>query len=101
MEIISLITKKQKIYNVLDRWKEQYKHYSINDKSDKAYIESNLIELFSAGEQTEESISKIIGNRTWTELNCNNCEKDCQELLIFENYSHFIQICKDCLRRWL
>ncbi len=97
MEIIS---KKDKIANICQRWKNQY--YK-NEKwlyDDKFKI---LNELSQADLLTEEKIYEIIGNKSWTENICEECEKDCDILIQLgeepDYESATVCVCKDCLNK--
>ena len=65
-----LITQKELIRNVANNWNRQY---SRTDDPDKIEIYKNLCKLDPIS-STIYDVEKIIGNKSWTQLRCNECE---------------------------
>lgn len=95
-----LITIRDQIRAVPTRWRRQYQYYP--PESDKAEIGRKLdaldLETVSVAE-----IDRIIGNDSWTELKCDECEKKVDVLVRLGNDepdydAHLFDICAGCLR---
>ena len=61
---MEIITKRSLILDVADRWKSQYP-----DGKDGIY--EKLMDLKISA--TEDDVALIIGNSSWTEINCDEC----------------------------
>jgi len=88
-----LITKADKIKNIVKRWTRQYP----NSKQDVAR------KLRQANPTTEDEIVEIIGNRSWTDNRCQECSKDCDTLVQLgedpDHESATANICLNCLHK--
>lgn len=97
---MEIIIKKDKIKTVAKRWKEQYYSEgrwtslakSFNETSKQIYEK-----LLKA--KTEKEIIEIIGNSSWTENICDECNNDFDKLIMFIAYEETIKVCKDCLKK--
>ena len=92
------ITKQQLIDSVAKRFK---KTYYVNNKwyGNSRQIFSKLI---SKKPKTEKEVCDIIGNNSWTTLQCYNCGKDFNQVIKFTNLcdkDNYFYICKDCLQK--
>ena len=98
-----IITKKELIKTVAERWK---KAYFINSKweygADKKEIYNNLIEKKP---KTELEVANIIGNNSWTDNVCNECGKQKEKIIVIgepEDYeSKTAYVCEECLNEAL
>ena len=95
-----MLLTKQHLVNIVDeRWKKQYYKNSSWDRygEDKVEKYEQLVNL--GDNKNPEDVDKIIGNPSWTRLNCNNCNKDVDVVFIFgtsEEYSCYV--CEDCVK---
>lgn len=100
-----LILKSKFIKDVASRWKSSYfgqnkwlDTYIVNGRT-KEQIYKELIKL--GDNATEEKIISIIGNRSWTNNTCHECERDVDVLVQlgqkpdYESYT--ARICTDCI----
>ena len=86
-------TKAERITRVLYRWKKQYlpkQSEGWYDLTKKAIYE----ELQKIDPLTEEACKKIIGNDSWTSLECEECERDVDKVIYFADNRY----CKECLQ---
>lgn len=93
-----ILTKKEMIEAVAERWKHQYFMRGVWGKC-KGGSESiyNQLKLLGSG-ATEDEIAAIIGNRSWTENKCDDCGNDADiTAVLAENSESSVQICLDCL----
>jgi len=86
--------KKDLIKNICKKWKAQY-------PTDKKDITDQLERL---NPKTEDGITAIIGNDSWTKNVCDECKKDMDALLYVcedydDDYSHYVLVCVNCLRK--
>jgi hypothetical protein len=93
---VKLITKSEKIKNIVEAWSLQYGMVPPDD--DKYQI---LQKLKGKKPTTEKEIAEIIGNVSWTRNSCDQCKKDC-DLLVelgqeLDYESATARICKKCL----
>jgi hypothetical protein len=93
-----IVTKQNLLDHLAARWREQYPNSSRNKNNSFYRV---YIELKEAGKNlTEEMAAKIIGNDTWTKLNCDCCFKDCERLVTISMMyrdCEFVSLCEDCL----
>ncbi len=82
------ITKQDLINNVIQNWQYQYPKGKYPDKDEK------LEKLIKLEPKTEQSIANLIGNDSWTKLNCDECAKEVETVVILYNSTY---CCKDCL----
>lgn len=91
-----LITKQSKIDAAPDRWVEQYLGYT-DDKKDKA---DQLFKLRRDGNLTEQAIRRTVGNPSWTENKCDECDKDCETLVRIgsepDYEARWLDLCQSC-----
>ncbi len=88
-----VISKKQIIENVPKKWERQYKGWPYD--SSKFEIHK---ELLRNKPLTEEKIINIIGNKSWTNNICDECERDSNiTILLGKGEDQEVYICKECL----
>lgn len=90
---MKLITKEQLIRDVHNRWIEQYKNEP--QDSDKMVIYESLKSLGDG--INKESVDRIIGNESWTRLMCHICDKDVDQVVVYNKYESYGCFCKQCL----
>ncbi len=104
------VTKRSRIEDVANRWRRQYPELSDDKKplfsvreghqkqpksALKIYRELCILDLSTA---TEDDVAEIIGNPSWTRLECECCESHVDSLLIIKSYNDSgVLICGDCL----
>jgi hypothetical protein len=95
------LTKEKHIANVPARWRAQYGHGRWLSDYKKQDIQNKLDSVLPNQDKYEE----IIGNASWTRLECDSCGKDV-EIVVFikarasEEYGESA-ICKNCLEKYL
>lgn len=89
---MKVITKSDRIASVSERWDGIYSNTKYEDK-----IEIGN-KLRSKKPKTEEEITKIIGNNTWTRNICHECENNCEVVI---ELCDSVCICPDCLNEAL
>ena len=90
-------TVRKNILEVAKRWKEQYKN---SKDPDKQRILKELESFWDLSKVTEDEIETIIGNRSWTRITCDECNRSVQGAVTFTNGDdHMVTICLNCLNR--
>lgn len=96
---MNIIKKTDLIENVYDKWIEQYRGSTDEDKLLVAVI------LKTEKPTTEEHVERIIGNNSWTRNICNECGNDSEitvQLGEEPDYdSATAKICPECLKKAL
>ena len=96
-----IITKRERIKGVLESWRKQYFGTKYEGKKE---IEDELAKL-NLLRVNEKVIAKIIGNNTWTSLECGECKENVQIIVRFmEKYENELEanscdLCIDCLKK--
>lgn len=103
---MKLRTRRQLVESVPDLWDNQYsKYYGVQEahfgdpaiKSDK--LRAIDLSSLSDSEATDE-IDRIIGNRSWTRMLCEECEGEVDALIRFQDRGECcVDVCSDCLMR--
>ena len=92
---MNIITKQQLIDMAAGRWYQQYYNssYWLNGKQE---IYNKLMAL---KEPTAEMINTIIGNGSWTRLQCDNCKEEVDKAIIMDvtNSEYTTYICGKCI----
>jgi len=70
-----LITERDQIRRVADRWGEQYGGNDWKDDEEKQSIHRKLIAL-DKETCSAADVAAIIGNDSWSRLDCDNCDAD-------------------------
>ena len=95
-----VITERDRIKNVSSAWDEQYeKHRGDPAWADKFVIGDKLraLNLSRAGSGT---IEKIIGNTSWTDIYCHECEAKVLKAVEFSvRDGNVFVLCFHCLKR--
>lgn len=96
-----IIIKRQRILGVLRNWKKQYPN---NDRTDERHKNmTKELEKLDFNNAKESEVIKIIGNDSWTCLDCAECKKNKDILIVFleenenEYESNTCELCLDCL----
>ena len=97
---MEIVTKKDLCKDVAKRWRELYPN---NNDDEYGNIYKKLKALNGSG--TEEEIRKIIGNSSWTQHECYECDKDVDVLIHLgepQDYeSTTFYICEKCFKKAL
>ena len=97
---MTITTKQDRCDSVIDRSQDQHKtKYS---QSLYPHILPSLIHLQQAGNLTEETIAEVIGNRTWTKLQCSFCDNDDAHIVVnidMEEYDENYTLCDKCITK--
>ena len=92
-----IIRKADKILTVSKRWDEQYR-----DDNDLTKIKIGN-RLRNKKTITENEITEIIGNNSWTKNLCYECGNDCDSIILFGEESDYesstFYVCHDCLKK--
>jgi len=98
LEAIRTITKREFIRDVSRRW--DLADYPGEDK--KAI--GNALRRLDLNTVSEDIVTSIIGNDSWTSHGCYSCRKSHDRMVVFKANSNFgivggpIMICEDCVR---
>ena len=91
-----LITKRFNIQNVAKRWKDQYQRYNDADKMRKLA----KLEALDPDKATEDDVTKIIGNISWTEIKCDECQQSTDAAMILGSKTdneRTVTVCMNCV----
>ena len=88
---MKVLTLKQVIKDVPKRWKAQY-------PNGKNGIYEKLI---AAKPLSKKKVDTIIGNESWTSLECTECEKQVKVVVMLEKTEYATNLCEDCLNKAL
>lgn len=98
---MKLITTRQLIRAVAERWNEQYKGWKC---AQKASIGERLNSL-NAETASSKEVDEIIGNSSWTHLFCDECGEEAERLVeigqIPDYDSRTACVCLSCLQKAL
>ena len=99
-----LITQRDLIRDVANKWKEAYwdeKNGTYYYGSEKGEIHQKLLKL-DLEKCSAESVNKIIGNKSWTELKCDQCQKRVRSVVMVgqkpDYESSTTQLCRGCIQ---
>lgn len=96
-------TKNDRVDSAIEKYREAYpKPFKFRDGKTS---EDTINALKNEADLTEDKVCGIVGNNSWTNLICDECKLDCQELVTLgeaPNYeSSTASICKSCLAKAL
>ena len=91
------LTKQELIKVVAGRWYEHY--YKNAHYSDEWFqkFEPTYRKLLALENPTEEQITKVIGNNSWTRITCDFCSKDVDKVIIQNVNDKPIYVCRNCI----
>ena len=95
---MEIITKKELIASVAERWRYQYPKNACTEKMETIY--QKLIRLPLGA--TENDVTNIIGNGSWTRNKCDECQKENEVIVRIgeepdDDFS-YAYICAACLQ---
>lgn len=95
-----VITKRELIDSIAERWESWCLRHRVLQMEDKAY-KYRLLKALPAT-ATEDDIAKIIGNESWTRLVCDECGRKVDALVTIGQApaidSATANVCVDCLK---
>ena len=90
------ITKQGLALTAYSRWKEQYK----DNTNPKHKVKEHALGCIPLSEITPEKVDEVIGNSSWTKLQCEECGRESNEVMRLHNeYGKSFHICSRCLKR--
>lgn len=98
---MKVLYRSDNIKNVCERWDHTYRDRFVA-WPEKLKIYTELVNLYEDEKNmpSREEVNIIIGNNTWTELKCMECNIDVEKLIYLDNgYERFYYICFDCLKK--
>ena len=91
-------TTRTQILGVAAAWREQYGHYK--DQSwEWARVIGRQLDALDGETASAKDVEAIIGNDTWTKLQCEECESAADIVLEFKCASRSIMVCRGCLQK--
>lgn len=91
------ITKYNKIIGVPNAWRKQYPK-GCEESSEKIYKQLVALKV-----PTEDKIKSIIGNDSWTRLECDECHQDSDIVIRLGQEPDYdsatVHVCMKCLRK--
>lgn len=97
-----VITEKDLIKTVCERWKDTYGARWYNNPENRKHLEI-YERLKRLKNPTSDEIAAIIGNRSWTTLQCDECEQDVLKVVELGQEPDFesrtVHLCQYCLQK--
>ena len=95
---MKILTVQELANTAKDRWRIQYFYDgSWKHGSDKKTVYENLVSLGDS--PTPNQINEVIGNSSWTRLECSECNKEVDTVVVFSSYDSYFYLCKKCLNK--
>lgn len=96
-----VITTRDRIKDVAKRWKAQYHSKGgwvvpIFGNREEVYLDLKKLNIDTC---KKEDVDNIIGNTSWTDLTCNECNRHRNSLVILEKSESYFEICPSCLTK--
>lgn len=92
--MMMVIYRAEVIAGAPDRWAHQYERYG--RETDKG-VKTTLLAALKGTRFTAEQVDKIIGNETWTELKCDECEQNSEAVVRITHFDDDVSLCALCL----
>lgn len=97
------ISRQTQANSTASRWRCQYSGRIGMQGDDKDFVYQELMRLGSSPKP--ESIEKIVGNTSWTSIQCSECKKDVQRVIQLgdepDYESNTALVCEYCLKEAL
>lgn len=97
---MKVITQRDRILTVADRWRRQYSYKGVDQ--DKLDILKNL-EALDLATCSAEDVDRVIGNNSWTCVDCNECEAKTDWVIVVgeepDYESQTARLCRSCVQR--
>lgn len=95
-----IIRREEKMLDAIHRFVEQY---SDAERYPAQHATAKQLLVLPISELTRKNIDRIIGNSSWTSLNCTECNTDTDALVYIGDYqkyeSAYVELCRSCLRK--
>lgn len=95
---MKIITQRDRVLGIRQRWKAQYKHEWIRPHSRSIKVYRKLCAL-NYKTCVAADVNKIIGNACWTTLECSECEAKTDWVIALEESDSLIQLCQACVKK--
>jgi hypothetical protein len=96
---MKLVTKRDLIQNIVRSWEAQF---GVDPEKPRLRAILEKLRELDLSTATEDDIEAIIGNRTWTQLQCVECKHETDEAVQFGAESDTdgqpFYLCPDCLK---
>lgn len=92
---LKIITKRDIIKTVTKRWKRQYHHIFAQNPEWKKTLKK--LERLNLETVAPETIEKIIGNDSWTTMQCDLCRNKIEKGIHLTDSEYFIVYCETCI----
>lgn len=95
---MKVLTKRELINNVVVAFEHQF---GTSPKSPRWKQTGDRLRKLKLSKASEKDVEKIIGNRSWTEMRCAECKRDCDEAMQlgsdFDREHGPVYLCTKCL----
>lgn len=99
---MNLITERDVIRGVADRWAKQYGTKDFLGDAEKQGI-SQALKRLEPETATAEQVNAVIGNSSWTALTCDECRNDVKVVMMVgeepDYESHTASLCMECIKK--
>lgn len=92
--MMRVIYRAEVIASAPDRWAHQYKGYG--RETDKG-VKTTRLAALKGTRFTADQVDKIIGNETWTALECDECEQNSEAVVCITLFDDDVRLCALCL----
>ena len=103
---MEVYTKRQQTQDVPKRFRTTYynngswRHISVGSGDTEEIYHSIVAAIEAGGDAVEDAIESIIGNRSWTQLACDECGLDKDAVVIFDpDGEDMFYLCASCLQK--
>lgn len=106
---MKIVTKRERIESVRDRWQKQYRHYSPDTligggaSREQVGVISRRLSKLDLSTCSEADVDAAIGVKKWASLRCDECLEDKDILMRMgdepDYKARWQDLCADCLRR--
>ena len=97
---MKVLTRQELANKAKDRWKTQYFVNGIWKYDDNKRIVYERLDGLD-NNPLPEQVNEVIGNTSWTRLECSECNKEVDLVVVFQDSESDSYICKKCLNKAL
>lgn len=95
---MTVITRKSLARGAAASWWHQYYERGLWLSTELGSSKEIYEDLVALGSNPDPDIvDAIIGNRCWTYLECDNCDREVDKAFIFSRYNDSLKVCRECL----
>lgn len=94
---MTAVTLRTMVQSVAERWRRQYAPFG--GQYPKSLSTYEKLSALDASVATPEEVEAIIGNRSWTRVECDGCGRNVGAAVEIERYEQSLTLCADCLTR--